>query len=164
MPMRFDFLWGLLDDDKRYQRSRSYFSTNKNRLFQDSPQESLEEDKVKTRLIDEYCVSVCLVLFRPGSPVDTTIYNRVIGYPPPEGVRKSDVKRWILEATIPIPIKDYIDLIKNRTLSDKLVHGDDYTKIVQVIESGSVYTPVNNAGVPVSTLSYSSIKGWYSHE
>ena len=161
MPRSYKYVHDLLTDEKNRQADLYDISTNKHRAFQTSPHESFEEDTC-TRLIEDYLVSVCLILYQPTVAVDQTIYGKSVCYPPLTGIKKSDVKRWILEASLPIPKNDYESLVKRKTLPDKLIQGDKYTKVVWVTLSGSVYTPMDNVGIQITPRRYSLSKGWHT--
>jgi hypothetical protein len=156
MPKTFKYVHNIFKGKKTNMEDICSLSKNENRFFINTPNESFVDDK-NTRMIDEYLISVCLILYHPGT-IDKTIYGCVVCYPPPTGVKKWEIKKRILEATVPIPLKDY-DIIKAGTLCT--IAGDDYTNVVHIILSGSVYIPVDNYGKQVPDRRYSFQKGWY---
>jgi hypothetical protein len=160
MPRLYQYVHDRLEDEKRNRADLCDIATNKLAAFQAAPHLTVDENTY-TRLIEDYLVTVCLIL-HPVSGTDQTIYGKPVCYPPPTGVLKSDVKRWVLESSLPIPKKDYVDLILHDTLPERLLIGDKYTKVVMVSFSGTVYCPIDSAGIPVASRRYSIHKGWYA--
>lgn len=133
--------------------SSSSHSLNIHSVFQDTPCTPKDEEKM-TRLIDDHCVAVCLLLRERGTKV-RTIHGEEVGYPSPNGEPKSEIKRRILSATVKIPAKN-----KN-CLTIIRVPGDSYTEAVYMEKTGDVYRPVDSIGVKVQSFLYSPKKGWY---
>lgn len=159
MPKAFKFAHNMFKANKTNLEDICFLSKNENRFFMDTPNKSFVDDE-NTRIIDEYLIRVCLILYRPGM-VDKTIYGDDVFYPPSTGVKKWEVKKRILEATVPIPINDWDTRIKANTMCASYIVGDDYTNVVHVVPSGSVYIPVDNSGKQVPDRRYSFQKGWY---
>lgn len=147
----FSFVHALSKKGEQNQHSLSSHSLNIGRAFQDTPNSPVREEEM-TRLIDDNLVPVCLLLGNVGACL--TINGEEVGYPPPGGKSKSEIKRRILSATVKIPFEDRKDL------PVKPIKGYSYTEAVEMVRRGKVYRPIDSTGSVIPGYLYSDTKGW----